>query len=212
MDRACAPGCLVAVIVLTVVLTGVALVSIGLVTGDLPSPWTPIKLYEGVFAALIIAAALSAAFARSSLIAALSLGAVGYGVALIYALFGAPDLAMTQFAVETLTVVISRARLLPVSRIRQSIVAHRQDTRCFGRRCGWDDHRDARSVHRSVRNNIAIVAVFCRRVAAARSWTECRQCDPGRLSWLRHARRNHRTRHGRDRRPGTALIGRERRP
>ncbi len=32
--------------------------------------------------------------------------AVGYGVALLYALFGAPDLAMTQFAVETLTVVI----------------------------------------------------------------------------------------------------------
>ena len=38
--------------------------------------------------------------------AVLSLGAVGYGVALIYVLFGAPDLAMTQFAVETLTVVI----------------------------------------------------------------------------------------------------------
>ena len=95
--------------VLTVVLTGVALVSIGLVTGGgLPTLAlrTPIELYEGVFAALIIAAALSAAFARSSLIAALSLGAVGYGVALIYALFGAPDLAMTQFAVETLTVVI----------------------------------------------------------------------------------------------------------
>jgi multicomponent Na+:H+ antiporter subunit A len=95
--------------VLTVVLTGVALVSIGLVTGGgLPrlALRTPIELYEGVFAALIITAALSAAFARSSLIAALSLGAVGYGVALIYALFGAPDLAMTQFAVETLTVVI----------------------------------------------------------------------------------------------------------
>jgi len=38
--------------------------------------------------------------------AVLSLGAVGYGVALTYALLGAPDLAMTQFAVETLTVVI----------------------------------------------------------------------------------------------------------
>jgi len=31
---------------------------------------------------------------------------VGYGVAVMYALLGAPDLAMTQFAVETLTVVI----------------------------------------------------------------------------------------------------------
>jgi multicomponent Na+:H+ antiporter subunit A len=59
-----------------------------------------------VVAGLIVAAALSAAVARSNMTAALSLGAVGYGVALIYALFGAPDLAMTQFAVETLTVVI----------------------------------------------------------------------------------------------------------
>jgi multicomponent Na+:H+ antiporter subunit A len=95
--------------VLTVVVAGVAFVATGLAAGGvLPtlSRWTPIELYEGVFATLIIAAALLAAVARSSLIAALSLGAVGYGVALIYALFGAPDLAMTQFAVETLTVVI----------------------------------------------------------------------------------------------------------
>ena len=71
-----------------------------------PSRWTPIEPHEGVIAALIVAAALSAASARSNMAAVLSLGAVGYGVALIYALFGAPDLAMTQFAVETLTVVI----------------------------------------------------------------------------------------------------------
>jgi multicomponent Na+:H+ antiporter subunit A len=38
--------------------------------------------------------------------AVLSLGVVGYGVAVMYALLGAPDLAMTQFAVETLAVVI----------------------------------------------------------------------------------------------------------
>jgi multicomponent Na+:H+ antiporter subunit A len=95
--------------VLTVVLTGVAFVATGLASGGvLPAlrRWTPIEPYEGVFAALIVAAALSAAFARSNMTAALSLGAVGYGVALIYVLFGAPDLAMTQFAVETLTVVI----------------------------------------------------------------------------------------------------------
>ena len=42
----------------------------------------------------------------SQMAAVLSLGTVGYGVAVLYALLGAPDLAMTQFAVETLTVVI----------------------------------------------------------------------------------------------------------
>src|SRR4030095_11678304 len=95
--------------VLTVVLTGVAFVATGLATGGLLPTlrrWTPIEPHEGVVAVLIVADALLAAFARSNMIAALSLGAVGYGVALIYALFGAPDLAMTQFAVETLTVVI----------------------------------------------------------------------------------------------------------
>ena len=60
-------------------------------------------------------AALSAAFARSTMAAALSLGTVGYGVAVMYALLGAPDLAMTQFAVETLTVVIF---VLVFSRLR----------------------------------------------------------------------------------------------
>ena len=38
--------------------------------------------------------------------AVLSLGAVGYGVAMMFLSFGAPDLAMTQFSVETLTVLI----------------------------------------------------------------------------------------------------------
>src|SRR5690606_4326209 len=38
--------------------------------------------------------------------AVLSLGGVGYGISLLYALYSAPDLAATQFAVETLTVVI----------------------------------------------------------------------------------------------------------
>ena len=57
-------------------------------------------------ALLIVAGAMSAVVARTNMAAVLSLGAVGYGVALTYALLGAPDLAMTQFAVETLTVVI----------------------------------------------------------------------------------------------------------
>jgi multicomponent Na+:H+ antiporter subunit A len=67
---------------------------------------TNVQFHEGVLAALIVAGALSAAFARSTMAAVLSLGVVGYGVAVMYALLGAPDLAMTQFAVETLTVVI----------------------------------------------------------------------------------------------------------
>jgi multicomponent Na+:H+ antiporter subunit A len=95
--------------VMTIVVTMVAFVGTALATGRiLPAliRWTPIRLHEAAVAALICAAAISAACARSNTAAVLSLGTVGYGIALIYVLFGAPDLAMTQFAVETLTVVI----------------------------------------------------------------------------------------------------------
>ncbi len=95
--------------VLTVTVTAVVLVATALAAARiLPAPrrWTPVPFHEGVLAALIVAGALSAVFARSNMSAVLSLGAVGYGVAVMYALLGAPDLAMTQFAVETLTVVI----------------------------------------------------------------------------------------------------------
>jgi multicomponent Na+:H+ antiporter subunit A len=92
----------------------VALTAIGLVTTALAMDSalpiarrsTSVQFHEGVLATLIVAGALSAAFARSTMAAVLSLGVVGYGVAVMYALLGAPDLAMTQFAVETLTVVI----------------------------------------------------------------------------------------------------------
>jgi multicomponent Na+:H+ antiporter subunit A len=95
--------------VLTVVTTAIALVTLALgADGALPPPrrLTPVAFHEGLLAALIVAGALTAAFARTRMAAVLSLGTVGYGVAVLYALLGAPDLAMTQFAVETLTVVI----------------------------------------------------------------------------------------------------------
>ena len=76
---------------------------------------TPIEFHEAVLAMLIVAGAVSAAVAGTTMVAVLSLGVVGYGVAVMYALLGAPDLAMTQFAVETLTVVIF---VLVFSRLR----------------------------------------------------------------------------------------------
>ncbi len=61
---------------------------------------------EFAAALMIIAGALAAARAKTAMIAVLSLGVTGYGMALTYLFFGAPDLAMTQFSVETLTAVI----------------------------------------------------------------------------------------------------------
>ena len=67
---------------------------------------TPASWHEVIVVFVIIAGAIAAAVAQSTMAAVLSLGAVGYGVATTFLLFGAPDLAMTQFSVETLTVLI----------------------------------------------------------------------------------------------------------
>jgi multicomponent Na+:H+ antiporter subunit A len=94
---------------LVVLVAAIALVAIALTNARLlppPRRWTPLVFHDVVLAAVIVVSAVSAAFARSNMVAVLCLGAVGYGVAVLYALLGAPDLAMTQFAVETLTVVI----------------------------------------------------------------------------------------------------------
>lgn len=47
-----------------------------------------------------------------------SLGMVGFGIALVYVMHGAPDLAMTQFLVETLTLIllVLTLRQIPVSK------------------------------------------------------------------------------------------------
>jgi multicomponent Na+:H+ antiporter subunit A len=95
--------------VLVVALTAIALITTALALDrSLPAARrsTFVPFHEAILAALIVAGALSAALARSTMTAVLSLGVVGYCVAVMYALLGAPDLAMTQFAVETLTVVI----------------------------------------------------------------------------------------------------------
>ena len=72
----------------------------------LPADVLDIRFHEIVVAALILAAAFMAVQVQSRLAAVAALGAVGYGVGLLFVLFGAPDLAMTQISIETLTVIL----------------------------------------------------------------------------------------------------------
>jgi multicomponent Na+:H+ antiporter subunit A len=65
-----------------------------------------VRFHEWVLAVIILLAALMAVLSRSRLAAVIALGVIGYSVALLYTLFSDPDLAMTQFAIETLTVVL----------------------------------------------------------------------------------------------------------
>ena len=96
---------LIITILTTVGLAAFALVTRGGVAWS-PEANTDVRFYEVLVGLLILAATVVAISSSSRLTSVAALGVVGYGVALIYTLFGAPDLAMTQFAIETLTVFL----------------------------------------------------------------------------------------------------------
>ena len=65
-----------------------------------------IKFYEAALGLFILGAAAIAVLSSTRLAAIVALGVVGYSMSLIYILYGAPDLAVTQILVETLTVIL----------------------------------------------------------------------------------------------------------
>ena len=94
--------------VLVLIVTAAALMIAGLVVGGIPQvpAVTEVRPAEAAVALMTMAGAIFAVRARATMTAVLSLGVTGYGVALTFLFFGAPDLAMTQFSVETLTALI----------------------------------------------------------------------------------------------------------
>jgi multicomponent Na+:H+ antiporter subunit A len=95
--------------VMVIVVTAIALVGAALATAPglgASAPKMNVRLHELLVVVVVVAGAITATLAKSTMAAVLSLGVVGYGVATTFLLFGAPDLAMTQFSVETLTVLI----------------------------------------------------------------------------------------------------------
>jgi len=74
--------------------------------GDWPG-WPPSSgLDEAPIAIALVVAALGAAIVRERFSAAVFLGVCGYAMAGLFVLSGAPDLALTQAAVETLSTVV----------------------------------------------------------------------------------------------------------
>ncbi|MGP1276569.1 MAG: hydrogen gas-evolving membrane-bound hydrogenase subunit E [Caulobacterales bacterium] len=75
----------------------------------------PLRPYMVVVLLLTIVGSAVAALSRSVLISILGVGIVGYTMAVVFLLNGAPDVAFTQFTVETLSIVILLAVLLRLS-------------------------------------------------------------------------------------------------
>ncbi len=65
-----------------------------------------VSIYEAILVIGMVIAALAVLFSKSRLTAIISVGALGYIVSLLFVVFQAPDLALTQLVVETVTVAL----------------------------------------------------------------------------------------------------------
>ncbi len=65
-----------------------------------------VYFYEVVLAVVILVALALIVRSSSLFFMIVALGVIGYSIALLFILYGAPDLAMTQFSIETLSVVL----------------------------------------------------------------------------------------------------------
>jgi multicomponent Na+:H+ antiporter subunit A len=93
---------------MVILATLLALPGVALVRKGIPDLGVPFATDAGQVAVglVITVAALSAVRTGHRFVAILLLGAVGYGVAILFVLQGAPDLALTQLLIETLSLVI----------------------------------------------------------------------------------------------------------
>jgi multicomponent Na+:H+ antiporter subunit A len=70
------------------------------------SRFSEVTLYEAVVSGVVLLAIGLALFATSRLTAIAAMSVVGYCICLLFVFYSAPDLAMTQFTIDTLTVVL----------------------------------------------------------------------------------------------------------
>ena len=119
LTRAVQGGRLEAYMTFTFSLLALALLGPMALYGEWPAmPHLPdLAIYEWAVILIAVAGCIAVLTAQDRLTAIVSLGIQGFAVALIFMLFGAPDLSFTQFMVETLSVVILA---LAMTRLRLS--------------------------------------------------------------------------------------------
>ena len=119
------PGRLEIYITASFILLALTLLVPPFLFGELPEmpAWpTDVLFQEYAFFAIALIGLFAVLKAADRLTAIVSLGIQGFAVAVIFLLFGAPDLSFTQFMVETLSVVILA---LVMTRLRLSPRDHR---------------------------------------------------------------------------------------
>ncbi|GIJ76310.1 multicomponent Na+:H+ antiporter subunit A [Micromonospora phaseoli] len=130
-QRGSLPFYLGVILVVLVLLPGGALLAGAPWSGGFHLWDTPLQAVAG---AVVVVAAVMAACALRRLTAMILVGVAGYGIALMFILHGAPDLALTQFLVETVTIVmfVLVLRRLPVKFSERPIRASRRGRVAIG--------------------------------------------------------------------------------
>lgn len=90
--------------IIIAVVSGTLLVSEGITFGQ--GQYAPVTFFEVVAVLVLLTGALAIPFAKSRVAAILLTGMVGYMVTLLFILFRAPDLALTQMIVEVVSVTL----------------------------------------------------------------------------------------------------------
>jgi multicomponent Na+:H+ antiporter subunit A len=65
-----------------------------------------ITIYEAITVGILIISVFLTVFSGSRLAAVAAMGVIGYALCIIFVFYSAPDLAMTQFTIDTLTVIL----------------------------------------------------------------------------------------------------------
>lgn len=90
--------------------------------------YAPIGFYEALLVAATLLAALAVPLAKSRIAMIILVGAVGYLVVLFFVLFRAPDLALTQMVVETVSVALFLLCFYHLPKLRREEAPRRAKT------------------------------------------------------------------------------------
>ncbi len=93
------------IIVVLIGLLGFTLFNVATFSVDY-STFSEITFYEASLCVIMLVAILYTVFTKSRLAAVAAMGIIGYTICMLFVIYSAPDLAMTQFSIDTLTVIL----------------------------------------------------------------------------------------------------------
>lgn len=92
------------------------------------SSFSSMTYYEMIIMGIMFLSVIFVVAARSRLTAVVAMGVVGYAICLMFVIYSAPDLAMTQFSIDTLTVILfvlvlsSLPKYLSISDVKMKLI------------------------------------------------------------------------------------------